>query len=446
MSQSATTPSESAETEILRNEEGAVTKMQSVAIMAGSVFAGVSVFITTFIANKILHGADLNEFLMFWAALFTAYGVMSSLQQEMTRAVTNARLLNVQDGARIAWVAGCFGLLGGIVIALSSSRWAFEKMVSEPFLGISLIAIGVAVYAMQPAMSGGAAAQKSWYLYAGLAGGEAIWRLVAMLGAALFFSSLIGLEIAAVSPIFLWLVFILFSKSARNAMTARADVGWKKLSQNILLAMGSASAYSVLVMGLPLFLESSESTAADSYKKTLVAVLVLMISITRAPIMMPLVAFQGVAVTSFLKQQHRPILALMKPSAVILTMGAIGGGLAAWIGPWLFTLIYAPNTPEKVRAYEEIVNGPTLGLLTFASAVLALLVLAGTATLALNAHCLYVLGWIVAAGLTIGILYAIPLSLVPRVLLSLYFGPLTGFVVHLLGIHTLTKSRDTVTP
>lgn len=443
MSQPSSTSAELSEAEVLLEEEGTVTKMQSVAIMMGSVVAGVSVFITTYIANQILTGNNLNEFLMFWAALFTSYGVVGSLQQEVTRAVGNARARNITNGARIASVSAVFGVLAGIVVALSSPLWAPKQIVSEPVIGIALIAVGVAFYAMQPAMCGGAAAQKSWYLFAGLSGGEAVWRLIAMAIAAVLLGSLVSLEAAAVSPIFLWIVMALVSKSGRRAITARADVGWKKLSQNILMAMGSSAAYSVLVVGLPLFLESSEGTENDPHAKTLVAALILMVSITRSPIMMPLQAFQGVAVAAFLKQQHRPIAALMKPSVAILAVGAVGGLLAAWIGPWLFTLIYPANTAEKVQAYQEVLSGSALGLLTFASAVLALLVLAGTAALALNAHRLYVIGWIVAAGITIGLLYVLPLSLVPRVLTALYMGPFIGFVVHMVGIKSIVKTRGT---
>lgn len=440
MSQPSSPSVELSEAEVLLEEEGTVTKMQSLAIMLGSVVAGVSVFITTYIANQILLGSDLKEFLMFWAALFTSYGVVGSLQQEVTRAVGNARAQNITNGARIASVSAVFGVLAGIVVALSSPLWAPHQMISEPVIGIALIAVGVAFYTMQPAMSGGAAAQKSWYLFAGLSGGESVWRLIVMAIAATLLGSLVSLEVAAISPIFLWIVMALVSTSGRRAITARADVGWKKLSQNILMAMGSSAAYSVLVVGLPLFLGSSEGDKTI-HGETLVAVLILMVSITRSPIMMPLQAFQGVAVAAFLKQQHRPIAALFKPSVAILAVGALGGLLAAWIGPWLFTLIYAPNSAEKVQAYDEIVNGSTLGLLTFASAILALLVLAGTAALAINAHRLYVLGWIVAAGVTIGLLYVLPLSLVPRLLVALYVGPFVGFVIHLLGLQRATAAR-----
>lgn len=418
-------------------DEPTVTRVQSLAILMGSVVAGLSVFVTTWLANQVLTGADLNEFLMFWAALFLVYGIIGSLQQEVARAVGNARIKGITDGAKIAPVAALFGVLAAVAVVATSPKWASEKMVSAPVIGVALIAFGVIFYSIQPAMCGGAAAQRSWYLFAGLSGGEAVWRLVAVAAVTVLSASLVNLELAVVSPILLWVVFIIFSKNARRAFSARADVDWKRLSRNIFLALGSSAAYAVLVVGLPLFLESSEGTDQSDYAKTVVAVLVLMISITRSPIMMPLQAFQGVAVSAFLKQRHRPIAALMKPSAAIVAVGAVGGLLAAWIGPWLFTLIYKPNTEIKEVVYRDIVHGSTLGLLTFASAVLALIVLSGTAALSLSAHKLYVTGWIIAAALTIGLLEVLPFDLVTRVIISLYVGPLVGFVVHLWGIKTI---------
>lgn len=418
-----------------------ITKAQSMAILLSSIIAAASVFITTFIANRVLGGEELNEFLMFWSALFLVYGIIGSLQQEVTRAVGNARLRKVSNGARVVSVAVSFGVVLAALTALSSPVWAPDKMKTAPVIGVFLIAVSVIFYAVQPSMTGSAAAQKSWYLFAGLSGGEALWRLVAMAIAAFFWGSVVSLEAATVSAVFVWVISAFLFKDARRALRARADVGPGRLSRNILLAMGSSIAYSVLVVGFPLFLESSTRDQTSEYAKTTVAVLVLMISICRSPIMMPLQAFQGVAIAAFLKQQHRPIAALIKPSALFLAVGAVGGLLAALVGPWLFTLIYAPNSELKQVVYEDIVHGWLLGLLTFASAILALIVLTGTASLALNAHRVYVLGWAVAAVISIALLFILPFDVITRALISLYTGPLIGFMVHLAGIKSVVRSR-----
>ncbi|MEU4207814.1 hypothetical protein [Rothia terrae] len=418
-----------------------ITKAQSMTILLSSIIAAASVFITTFIANRVLGGEELNEFLMFWSALFLVYGIIGSLQQEVTRAVGNARLRKVSNGARVVSVAVNFGVVLAALTALSSPVWVPDKMKTAPVIGVFLIAVSVIFYAVQPSMTGSAAAQKSWYLFAGLSGGEALWRLVAMAIAAFFWGSVVSLEAAAVSAVFVWVISAFLFKDARRALRARADVGPGRLSRNILLAMGSSIAYSVLVVGFPLFLESSTRDQTSEYAKTTVAVLVLMISICRSPIMMPLQAFQGVAIAAFLKQQHRPIAALIKPSALFLAVGAVGGLLAALVGPWLFTLIYAPNSELKQVVYEDIVHGWLLGLLTFASAILALIVLTGTASLALNAHRVYVLGWAVAAVISIALLFILPFDVITRALISLYTGPLIGFMVHLAGIKSVVRSR-----
>ncbi|MCP3425224.1 hypothetical protein NBM05_04075 [Rothia sp. AR01] len=114
-------------------------------------------------------------------------------------------------------------------------------------------------------------------------------------------------------------------------------------------------------------------------------------------------------------------------------IGAIGAMLAYVIGPWLFDLFY--------RDYAGLAAGTILAALTFASVFMAILVLTGTATLALGKHRLYTTGWVVAAISSAALLF-LPLSLEARVLISLYLGPCIGFCVHLTGIHRSSNDRS----
>ena len=81
----------------------------------------------------------------------------------------------------------------------------------------------------------------------------------------------------------------------------------------------------------------------------------------------------------------------------------------------------------------------------------ALLVLTGTAVLALDAHRTYVLGWAVAAVVAVGLLL-LPLGLIPRAMIALYLAPACGVAVHLVGMvraarrYRIQESSQTAVP
>ncbi|WP_443095609.1 hypothetical protein [Rothia koreensis] len=414
-----------------------VTKKESTGILLASMISAVSALGATFIAKHALAGEEVTEFLVFWSTLFGIYGIVAGLQQETTRAVGAAQLhagdaRPSRPGARVMAVAGGFGVVIALLVAVTSPVWAHGQVPTGTGFAVAMLCIGPCLYAMHSAMSGAAAGRDQWFQFSALGGGEAGWRLVAMIAVALIAGSIGGLEAAAVSPVLLWMMIAAFTSEGRKTFSARADVGVGRFVQNVLFAMGSSAASAVLMVGLPVVLKASAGADASTYTKISMGALILAISITRSPIMIPLQAFQGVAISAFLKQRHRPVAAMVKPSAALLGIGLFGAVLAWIIGPWLFFLIYGPK-PEEAAAYHDVIHGWLLGTLTFGSAIMALLVLSGTAILALNAHRMYILGWVVAAAIAVGLLF-LPVGLVPRTIIALYVGPACGFAIHLAGM------------
>lgn len=216
----------------------------------------------------------------------------------------------------------------------------------------------------------------------------------------------------------LWLILALVTVSGRRLWVARADVPARRLTTNILWSFLSSAAAAVLMMGFPNVLKASG--AAES-EPVVLGTLILAISITRSPIMIPLQAFQGVAVSAFLKQRHRPVAAFIKPAAAVVAVGAAGALAAYLVGPLLFRLIYPPAAGAE-SAYEAAASGITLGALVFASALLALMTLSGNMALAVNQHRIYLAGWVVAAAVTLSLAFLVPASLVPRAIVALAVG------------------------
>ncbi|WP_294640035.1 hypothetical protein [Rothia mucilaginosa] len=430
---------------------GTVTRYQSLALLGSSLLAAVSTLLVTMIAQRALNGSELTEFLLFWAALFTVTGIITGIQPEITRAVGTARTRAVADralanraasggaastegsapqGARVVTVTAALGAIAGALVLVSSPLWAGQQIPHSAAVGVTVMAVGVFLYALQATMSGVTAGEDRWYLFAAVGGLESAGRLILMLAAALMIPSLAGLEVATVVPMGLWLILAFVTVSGRRLWVARADVPARRLSLNILWSFLSSAAAAVLMMGFPNVLKASG--AAES-EPVVLGTLILAISITRSPIMIPLQAFQGVAVSAFLKQRHRPVAAFIKPAAAVVAVGTAGALAAYLVGPLLFRLIYPPAAGAE-SAYEAAASGITLGALVFASALLALMTLSGNMALAVNQHRIYLAGWVVAAAVTLSLAFLVPAPLVPRAIVALAVGPVCGFVVHMVGV------------
>ena len=415
---------------------GTVTRYQSLALLGSSLLAAVSTLVVTMIAQRALNGSELTEFLLFWAALFTVTGIITGIQPEITRAVGTARTQTVSadgsapQGTRVVTVTAALGAIAGALVLVSSPLWAGQQIPHSAAVGVTVMAVGVFLYALQATMSGVTAGEDRWYLFAAVGGLESAGRLILMFAAALMIPSLAGLEAATVVPMGLWLILALVTVSGRRLWVARADVPARRLTTNILWSFLSSAAAAVLMMGFPNVLKASG--AAES-EPVVLGTLILAISITRSPIMIPLQAFQGVAVSAFLKQRHRPVAAFIKPAAAVVAVGAVGALAAYLLGPLLFRLIYPPAAGAE-SAYEAAASGITLGALVFASALLALMTLSGNMALAVNQHRIYLAGWVVAAAVTLSLAFLVPAPLVPRAIVALAVGPVCGFVVHMVGV------------
>ncbi len=436
---------------------GTVTRYQSLALLGSSLLAAVSTLLVTMIAQRALNGSELTEFLLFWAALFTVTGIITGIQPEITRAVGTARTRAVADralanraasggaasaegsapqGARVVTVTAALGAIAGALVLVSSPLWAGQQIPHSAAVGVTVMAVGVFLYALQATMSGVTAGEDRWYLFAAVGGLESAGRLILMLAAALMIA---GLEVATVVPMGLWLILAFVTVSGRRLWVARADVPARRLSLNILWSFLSSAAAAVLMMGFPNVLKASG--AAES-EPVVLGTLILAISITRSPIMIPLQAFQGVAVSAFLKQRHRPVAAFIKPAAAVVAVGAAGALAAYLVGPLLFRLIYPPAAGAE-SAYEAAASGITLGALVFASALLALMTLSGNMALAVNQHRIYLAGWVVAAAVTLSLAFLVPAPLVPRAIVALAVGPVCGFVVHMVGVSLASRTQET---
>jgi hypothetical protein len=183
----------------------------------------------------------------------------------------------------------------------------------------------------------------------------------------------------------------------------------------------AAGASAILVMGFPVLLQATygELGAAGG-------VVILAVTVTRAPLLVPLTAMQGNLIAHFVDQRGRRLRALSTPAAAIAALGAVGAVAAALLGPWLLRTVFGPD----YRA-----DGLLLAGLTTAATAIALLTLTGAATVAAALHRAYALGW-VGATVVSTLLLLLPLELPIRTVVALMCGPLVGIAVHLTALRT----------
>jgi O-antigen/teichoic acid export membrane protein len=392
---------------------------------AASIVSAAAGFIILVISGNHLRPEEYAQFSVFWGALFGIFGVLSGIQSETTRAVRSAETLGRATGGaqQHPSVLANGVLVGGILAVLilaSSWLWAPSVLGSNtPWLLPTLAAAAIA-YSGHSALAGASAGTQDWNLYSKLMSAEAVFRLATVGSVALLGVGLLGLELACALAAVLWLVFLLVSPGARHAAAARADVPRRAYMQQTGHAMLSSSATAALIVGFPVIL----SFTSSARELAAAGGLLLAIQLTRAPIMVPLQAFQGVAIAAFVNQRDRGVHALLKPAALFLGVGVAGGIAAGLLGPWLMELLF----PGK---YD--VPAWLLAALTFDAALMAILTLTGTAALAVGKHLGYSTGWV--SGTVVSVLcLLLPLPLSLRTAVALAAGPVVGAAIHVASI------------
>jgi O-antigen/teichoic acid export membrane protein len=172
-------------------------------------------------------------------------------------------------------------------------------------------------------------------------------------------------------------------------------------------------------MGFPVLLKltSGQLGAAGG-------VVILAVTLTRAPLLVPLTAMQGNLIAHFVDERTERLRALIAPATVVGGIGAIGVLTAGLVGPWLLRVGFGPG----YHAANAL-----LAWLTAAAVAIALLTLTGAATVAAALHRAYALGW-VSATVASTLLLLLPLPLQTRTVVALLCGPLVGIGVHLAAL------------
>lgn len=377
-------------------------------------------FLVMYLAARDLEPAGFALFGVFWGAFGLFTGATNGLLQQSTREVRLARASSgpgpITHPMRLA--AG-IALAAAAVLVVTALAWGPHVFVEQTRLSVLLLALGLGCFCLHATLLGMLAADNRWSQYGALMVTDAGIRVAVAVASILIGWGLGGFLWATVAGSVAWLLMLLFSGATRHAAGLVARESPRTYLRGAAHAVAAAGASAVLVMGFPVLLQatSGELGAAGG-------VLILAVTATRAPLMVPLTAMQGNLIAHFVDSRGRRLPALARPVVLIVGVGAVGMVLAYFTGPWLLRVGFGP---------EYIASGPLLSWLTLGATSIAVLTITGAATVAAAVHRAYSLGWVGATVTATGLLL-LPLPLEQRTVIALICGPLVGIAVHMAAL------------
>lgn len=397
---------------------GPVTRGSVARVGAATVLSALCGYTVLYLAARDLEPAGFSVFGVFWGAFGLATGAAFGLLQEATREVRSAGAAGPTTGPTThpMRVAAMAGVLAAVAIVVTAPLWSGHVFVQSQWLSVGLLAIGLAGFCMHATLLGMLAGLNRWTGYGSLMVTDAVLRVVVAVATFVVSWGLVGYLWATVAGAVAWLITLIASPTARAAarMLTPGDTATFLRGASHSIAASGASA--VLVMGFPVLLKATSGDLGATG-----GVVILAVTLTRAPLLVPLTAMQGNLIAHFVDQRERRLRALVMPAAVVTGLGAIGVLAAGVFGPWLLRSGFG----AQYRA-----DGAMLAWLTAAAVAIALLTLTGAATVAAALHRAYSVGW-VSATIASTLLLLLPLTLQTRTVVALMCGPVVGIAVHL---------------
>ncbi len=402
---------------------GPVTRGSVARVGAATVISAACGYAVLYLAARRLEPAGFSVFGVFWGAFGLVTGAANGLLQEATREVRTAQSGGgVPAGSpqtRPMWVAAGVGLAAAVLIAGSAPLWARHVFAEARPLSVLLLSLGIAGFCLHATLLGMLAGAGRWSQYGSLMVTDAVIRVLVAAATFLLGWGLVGFLWATVAGALAWLLLLVRSPAARAVGQLRTAGRASDMLRGAAHSIAAAGASAILVMGFPVLLKatSGELGAAGG-------VVILAVTLTRAPLLVPMTAMQGNLIAYFVDHHSARLRALLVPAAVVAALGAVGVAAAFLLGPWLLRVAFGTD-------YQA--SGALLAWLTAGAVSIALLTLTGAATVAAAQHRAYSLGW-VSATVAAALLLLLPLALETRTVVALLCGPLVGIVVHLAAL------------
>jgi O-antigen/teichoic acid export membrane protein len=398
-----------------------VTRASVARVGIATVISALCGYAVLYLAARDLEPAGFSVFAVFWGAFGLLAGAANGLLQESTREVRQVQQGPETTGPQLhpIRVAVVVGLVAAAVVAGTAPLWSSHVFVESRWLSVGLLSVGIFGFCLHATLLGVLAGVNRWSQYGTLIVGDATGRVVVATATFLVGWGLVGYLWATVAGSIAWLVLLLASPATRAAARVLTPGTTMTFLRGASHSIAAAGASAILIMGFPVLLKATSHELGATG-----GVVILAVTLTRAPLLVPLNAMQGNLIAHFVDERSARLRALIMPAFVVLGLGALAVLVAGLAGPWLLQVAFGP---------EYRAGGGLLAWFTAAAIAIALLTLTGAATVAAALHRAYAAGW-VGATLASALLLLLPTPLETRTVVALLCGPLVGIVVHLVAL------------
>jgi len=392
-------------------------------ILGATAVAGVAGYIVQGVAPLLLHGAEnYLRFQTFWSTLYLAVAALSGIQQEVTRA-THRRAPNSPRAPRTFAqpFAAAVSAATLLIVLSTAALWAPALFPVSTVPLVLALAAATTGYAGAAVLSGLLYGLRLWRAVALLTSADAILRLVLIIVVGAIAPTLSALGWAVAVPFTLALAVVWMSHRQRVVDNYEFDVPLRRLAQNSGKTLLGAVSIGVLTSGLPMLID----VTSRSEDAATVGALTFVITLTRAPVVIVVLALQSYLTVRFRDRAARA-------SRELLSL--LGGLAAATVAIALAAFVLEPPVLEAIWGPEYRVDGATCALVVLSAGMTGALGITGSAVLARADHRSYMWGWVGAAVLLV-VLMLTPMDVTPRVLMATAVAPVLGLLIHLHSVY-----------
>ncbi|KKO60787.1 hypothetical protein, partial [Mycolicibacterium obuense] len=298
----------------------AVTRSSVVRVGAATAVSALCGYAVLYLAARDLEPAGFSVFGVFWGAFGLASGAAFGLLQETTREVRQAATIE-PGGQRTSPVriGVGVGLAAAAAIAVTSPLWAGHVFADARLLSVALLAAGLAGFCVHTTLLGLLAGGNNWSEYGALMVADALLRVAVAAGSFALGWGLGGYLWATVAGAVGWLLMLAGSPVTRAAARLHTPGTTATFLRGAGHSIAAAGASAVLVMGFPVLLKATSGDLGAAG-----GVVILAVTLTRAPLLVPLTAMQGNLIAHFVDQRAHRLRALIVPAAAVVVLVAVG--------------------------------------------------------------------------------------------------------------------------
>lgn len=385
-------------------------------LLVATVTAGVAGYAITWIVFRWIGPAAYATFAVYWAALYLIIGALSGVQQEVARATRPIERGTRTTASRSRNLALIGPLVVAVLIGATSPTWGPTALGGQWGALVVPLAVGTGSYVAVAVLAGSLYGVRSWGPIAFMLVADPVLRLAALLVALLFTHDMVVLAWCVSLPLFLVPIGSWFLIRRRLVNVTEVDAGYRRLVWNVARTVLASSSTAVMVSGFPLIV----GLTSRSVSAALIGNVVFAITLTRAPLIVGVMAMQSYLLVRFRDAAETArrtlLLALGLLALAAVVLGAIGALIGAPVIDW-------------ISGERSGLDGGFVATLVVSSAAVAALSVTGSAILARSGHLAYLLGWLVAAVTTI-VIMMVPIDFLPRIGIALVVGPVAGLLVH----------------